>query len=153
MFTKLFHKDVFLPLGTLVACETLQRQLKNYFFSKHFEEHLKNQVVEDRSHKYLKDVIIECLDSLKANPRDVFEVEIGKDYHFFGEPGWFVTKYCCRIPYDSTQDLVVVIRPQYEKGTLVGNMVVTAWMNSHGDHHDTLDATKYTSKAEWLSLK
>lgn len=152
MYTKLFHKEVYLPDGAEVACDNLQRGLKKYFFSRHFEQHLQNQIVEDRSHTYLKDVVVKCLDSLKENPRDVFEVEVGKDYHFFGKSGWFITKYCCRIPYSSTQDLVVAIRPQYQAGKLVDNMIVTAWMNSHEDNHYTLDASKYCSKEEWFRL-
>ena len=153
MYTKLFHKDVFFPAGAEVACDSLQYCLKNYTLSKHLEEHLANQVIEDRSHKYLKDVIIECLNSLRTNHQDVFEIELGKDYHFFGVSGWFVTKYCCRIPYSDTQDLVVAIRPQYKGNKVVDNLIVTAWMNHHTDSHKTLDASKYTSKDEWLGVK
>lgn len=150
MYTKLFHREVFFPAGAEIACDNLQRCLNKYYFSKHFENHINNQLVEDRSHKYLKDVVTECLDSLKTNPRDVFEIELGKDYYKFGKSGWFVTKYCCRIPYSDTQDLVVAIRPQYEGTTLVDNMIVTAWMNSKTDNHYTLDSSKYCSKDEWL---
>ena len=150
MFTKLFHKNIFLPAGSEETCKNLQKRLNTYTFSTHFQEHLQNQVVEDRSHTYLKDVVIECLDSLKDNQRDVFEVEVGKDYHFFKKPGWFITKYCCRIPYSPTQDLVVAIRPQYQDGKHVGNLIVTAWMNHHHDNHYTLDPSKYCSKEEWL---
>ena len=78
MFTKLFHKELFLPAGSEETCKNLQKRLNTYTFSAHFQEHLQNQVVEDRSHTYLKDVVIECLDSLKDNQRDVFEVEVGK---------------------------------------------------------------------------
>ena len=149
----LFHKDVFLPEGTTNACFILQKNLKSFFLSRHFEEHIKNQVIEDRSHTYLKDVIIECLNSLKDTPRSVFEVELGKDFHKFGKSGWFVTKYCCRIPYSATQDLVVAIRPVYEGTTIKDNMVVTAWMNSNTDHHYTLDESKYCSEEEWNEVR
>ena len=152
MYTKLFHKEVFFPAGVEIACDNLQRSLTTYSFSNHFKEHLDNQVIEDRSHKYLKDVVVECLNSLQQNPREVFEVELGKDFHWFGKSGWFVTKYCCRIPYSKTQDLVVAIRPQYKGTKLVGNLIVTAWMNHHTDNHYTLDANKYCSKEEWSRL-
>ena len=152
MFTKLFHKDVFIPEGVSEVCEQLQKTLTSYIFSNHFQEHLTNQVIEDRSHKYLKDVVVECLNSLVNTQREVFEVELGKDYHFFGKSGWFVTKYCCRIPYNDSQDLVVAIRPQYNKDAIVGNMVVTAWMNHRTDKHFTLDGSKYCSKRDWLSV-
>ena len=79
--------------------------------------------------------------------RDVFEVELT-----FNDGAWDVTKYCCRIPYDADQDLVVAIRPQYAGGKLVNNMVVTAWMNAHRDNHYTLERMKYCSKQSWESL-
>lgn len=142
---KLFHKDVFLPEGINEVCKKLQTNLTSYFYSRHFKEHLDNQLVENRSHLYLKDVVTKCLDSIKTTPREVFEVELSKL-----EDCWKVTKYCCRIPYDSTQDLVVAIRPQYNyNGVVVNNMIVTAWMNHKYDHHTTLDTTKYCSEYEW----
>jgi hypothetical protein len=150
MFTKLFHKELFVPEGAKKACKMLQvTGFKKYQFSRHFEEHLQNQVVEDRSHTYLKDVVVKCLNSLPDNPQEVFEIELGKDFHFFKASGWFVTKYCCRIPYSDTQDLVVAIRPVYENGRVVNNLIVTAWMNHKTDHHYTLDKSKYCSKEEW----
>ena len=151
MFSKLFHKDVFIPNGTKEVCKNLQKTLTKYYFSKHFSDHL-NEEIKDRSHKYLRDIVIECLDSLKDVQRDIFEVELSKDFHYFKKSGWFVTKYCCRIPYSSTQDLVVAIRPQYKDGVVVDNMIVTAWLNQNTDHHYTLDETKYCSKEDWNSL-
>ena len=153
MFTKLFHSEVYLPIKTQEVCKELQQNLNDYFFSRHFEEHLENQIVEDRSHTYLKDVIVECINSLKTRQQPVFEVELGKDYHYFKKPGWFVTKYCCRIKYSEEQDLVVAIRPQYTDGKYNGNnMIVTAWMNSREDNHYTLDRTKYCSREEWNNI-
>ena len=153
MYSKLFHKNCFLPEGVQNICKDYQKNLKSYVFSNHFKEHLQNQVIEDRSHTYLKDVVVTCLDSLKNVQQEVFEVELGKDYHFFGKSGWFITKYCCRIPYNDTQDLVVAIRPQYVAGAIVNNLIVTAWMNHHQDNHYTLDESKYCSKEEWLKTK
>jgi len=144
---KLFHKDVFIPAGVNSICNDLQKRLFRYFFSRHFREHLENQLIEDRSHTYLKDVVIKCVESLKNTPREVFEVELT-----YNDGAWDVTKYCCRIPYDSSQDLVVAIRPQFIDGKLVNNMIVTAWMNSHTDNHYTLDDTKYCSKYSWDKL-
>lgn len=145
MFSKLFHKDVFMPEGVNDICKNYQKAtISKYFLSKHFQEHLNNQATEDRSHTYLGDIVKECLESLKTAQRDVFEVELSKDYHFFKKSGWFVTKYCCRIPYSADEDLVVAIRPQYEDGEVVDNMIVTAWINSNTDHHYTLDDSKYS---------
>lgn len=151
MYSKLFHKDVYLPEGANEICNKYQGLLTKYFLSKHFKEHIENQASENRSHTYLPEVIEKCLKTLKNSPRDVFEVELSKDYRFFGKAGWFVTKYCCRIPYSDTQDLVVAIRPKYDGSNIVDNMIVTAWMNSNTDHHVTLDESKYCSKAEWES--
>ncbi len=144
---KLFHKDVFIPDGVVPICTVLQKRLKKYFFSRHFSEHLENQLVEDKSHTYLKDVVVKCLESLQNTPREVFEVELT-----YSAGAWDVTKYCCRIPYDGNQDLVVAIRPQYANGNLINNMIVTAWMNSHRDNHYTLDRSKYISKQDWNNI-
>lgn len=138
-----------MPKGAAEACIKLQANLKSYFLSEHFKQHIDNQAWEDRSHTYLPDIIKTCLESLKNVQRNVFEVELSKDYHKFGVSGWFVTKYCCRIPYNSDQDLVVAIRPQYQGNEIVDNMIVTAWMNSHSDNHYTLDKSKYCSEEDW----
>lgn len=151
MFTKLFHKDVYMPNGTQSRCKALQRDFGSYYLSKHFQEHLDGQGSEDRSHTYLPDVIKRCLDTIKATQYEAFEVEYGKDFRKFGQSGFFVTKYCIRIPYSEDEDLVIAIRPQYEGTTVKTNMVVTAWMNSASDHHGTLDVSKYCSKDEWLN--
>lgn len=152
MYSLLFHKKCFLPSGVEEICKNYQKAVSNnYFLSQHFKDHINNQLTEDRSHTYLGQIIEKCLNSLKDEQREVFEVELGKDYHFFGMSGWFITKYCCRIPYNDKQDLVVAIRPQYKDGKIVGNMIVTAWMNSHDDNHYTLDKSKYCSQEKWES--
>ena len=144
---KLFHKDVFIPTGVAGICKELQKDLDKYYFSRHFSEHLENQLIEDRSHTYLKDVVVACLDTLKTMQREVFEVELT-----FINGAWEVTKYCCRIPYDSNQDLVVAIRPVVRGGKVINNMIVTAWMNASRDKHYTLDRNKYCSYEEWQSI-
>ena len=149
MFRKLFHKDVFMPDGVPAICNNLQARLDSYDMSHHIIEHLTNQRWEDRSHTYDERQVMKCLDSLKNSPQEAFEVEASKDYHYFRKGGWFVTKYCCRIPYSTTQDLVVVIRPQYHGGKYAGSKVTTAWMNGRTDSHRTLDKTKYCSREEW----
>lgn len=153
MYSKLFHKDVFMPNGANEVAKSYQLSNSDkYFLSNHFKEHIENQAYEDRSHTYLAPIIEKCLKSLKNTARDCFEIELSKDYYYFGKSGWFVTKYCCRIPYENGQDLVVAIRPQYENGKIVNNMVVTAWLNSSNDHHYTLDKSKYTSEEEWHNI-
>lgn len=154
MYSKLFHKDCFLPNGVQEIVTKYQKNFNGYRLSKHLQEHL--SMSNDRSHSYLEEVLVKCLDTIKNNPQEAFEVEVSKDFHFFNRKGWVVTKYCVRIPYDSKQDIVVSIRPQFNKETKSfnwdDNLVVTAWMNSHTDHHYTLDASKYCSKEEWEAI-
>lgn len=158
MFSLLFHKDVFMPEDASKVAIQLNQKMTGYFLSNHFEEHLNNQDTEDRSHKYFRNAVLNCLNEMCSKDRRMlipFEVELSKDYHFFGVSGWFVTKYCVRIPYDLKSDLVVVIRPQWNKEKkafdLSNNMVVTAWINHKDDAHFTLDDSKYCSKNKWLS--
>lgn len=157
MYSKLFHKDVFLLKEVQDVVHQLQEKMSGYFLSKHFEEHLNNQDIEDRSHTYFRDCVMNSLNQMisdKRVVRDAFEVELSKDYHFFGKSGWFVTKYCIRIPYDADCDLVVVIRPQWnhakQQYDLSKNMIVTAWLNHNKDNHFTLDKSKYCDEFEWL---
>lgn len=156
MFSLLFHKDVFLPKDAKNSAIILNQKMTNYFLSKHFKEHLDNQENENRSHKYFRNVVFNCLNEMCSKYRKLlepFEIELSKDYNFFGVSSWFVTKYCVRIQYDTTSDLVVVIRPQWDKEKkefdVSRNMIVTAWINHKDDAHSTLDESKYCSKDYW----
>lgn len=156
MYSVLFHKDVFMPEGVQDTVHLLQEKMTGYFLSKHFEEHLNNQDTEDRSHTYFRDCVMTSLNKMLSSERvirDAFEVELSKDYHYFGRPGYFVTKYCIRIPYDADCDLVVVIRPQWNKDKakfeMNNNMIVTAWLNNNKDNHYTLDESKYCDEISW----
>lgn len=152
MGTLLFHKDVYMPDAAQGVAKRAQGQMSSFRYSAHFEEHLDNQMCEDRSHTYLRDAIEGCLKWLKDNPQESFEIELTQDSSRFGNSDWVLTKFCCRIPYDGTQDLVVAIRPTFTigRGTkATGFMVVTAWMNSHTDNHYTLDRSKYCSEDDW----
>jgi len=160
MYSKLFHKDCFIPEGIQEVVHLFQEKMTGYFLSKHFENHLNNQDTEDRSHTYFRECVMNSLNQMISDTRtihDAFEVELSKDYHYFGRAGWFVTKYCVRIPYDNDCDLVVVIRPQWNKETfkfdMSKNMIVTAWLNHNKDDHKTLDESKYCSKEEWQNKK
>lgn len=151
MIRKLFHKDCFLPEGIQTIVTKYQKNFNGYYLSKHLKTHLEEST--DRSHAYLESMLIECLDTIKDNPQEAFEIEATKDFDTFNRKGWVVTKYCIRIPYDSKQDIVVSIRPQLDKNTKKfnwnNNLIVTAWMNAHSDNHYTLDETKYCSEKEW----
>ena len=160
MFSLLFHSDVFVPEGIQDEVKRIQRKMTSYRLSKHFKEHLDNQATEDRSHTYFRNAVMNSLNQMTSNSRvlrEAFEVELSKDYHFFGKSGWIVTKYCIRIPYDSQTDLVVVIRPQWDANKLdydaSNNLVATAWINHKRDNHSTLRAGAYCTKAEWYNSK
>ena len=155
MFSKLFHSDVFIPEGAVNQVSKLQANMKSYFLSAHFEKHLNNQLVEDRSHKYFKNFVLNILNeqtSKNFHLYKAFEVEFSKDYHFFNKPGWFVTKFCIRVPYKNDEDIAFVFRPQYKNGNVIDFMVVTAWINHKNDNHNTLDTTKYCSEKEWRKI-
>ena len=91
--------------------------------------------------------INKLIESLSSTQREVFEVEITK-----GSNGYYVTKYCCRIPFNNDQDFVVAIRPRYEKGGNILSMVVTGWLNHQEDAHYTLDESKYVSEKEYKKV-
>lgn len=155
MITKLFHKDVFFPKNADKSVKVLQQLFNGYVLSKHLKEHLEDNYA-DRSHDYLQDALEECLTTIRTNPQEAFEIELSCDYHTFGDNYWHVTKYCIRMPYNKTQDIVVAIRPYFDRETRKvdhkRNKIVTAWLNHRKDDHFTLDGSKYCSHEEWNKL-
>lgn len=158
MFSLLFHKDVFVPKGVQEQVLKLESKMTNYFLSQHFKEHLDNQENEDRSHTYFRNAVYNALKEMISDSRvfrSAFEIELSKCYKAFGVHDWIVTKYCIRLPYTLSSDLVVVIRPQWDIKTKTHdasrNMIVTAWINHNKDDHKTLDTTKYCSEEFWTN--
>lgn len=155
MITRLFHKDVFMPESIQEIVFQYQLHFNGYYLSKHLKSHLEE--CADRSHAYLHDTLVECLDTIKDHPQEAFEIEVTQDYNTFRTDDWVVTKYCIRIPYNYHQDIVVSIRPQFNKKVRKfnwhKNLIVTAWINARTDNHYTLDATKYCSQQEWKAAK
>ncbi len=147
--TKLFHKDVFMPDGVQDLVRTYESNMHSYRLSAHLRDHLAYQWQENRSHSYFEDVLIACLNTIEEIPQEAFEVELGIDESLFGDDGWYITKYCVRVHYSDREDACIAIRPQYSDGYVVGNLIVTAWMNSRNDSHFTLDKSKYCSEDEW----
>ena len=156
MFTKLFHKDVFMPDNVDKAVASMQRRFDGYELSRHLQQHISNKHC-DRSHDYLGLILESRLATIKNNPQEPFEVELGKDWYVFGDSNWHVTKYCIRLHYTNNQDIVVSIRPHFNKETKRyewdKNLVVTAWLNHNNDNHTTLDDSKYCSKEEWHRIQ
>lgn len=156
MFSKLFHVDCFIPDGVQEKVFTFQKQHTVFEFTKHLLERLESEE-KDRSHNYNKETVLKCLNSLKDNPKTAFEVELSKDFHYFGKPGWFITKYCVRIPIEGSDEILAVsLRPQYDKAEKKYTntcKVVTAWINAKNDNHYTLDKSKYCDKLTWFKNK
>jgi len=159
MFSVLLHKDVFIPDEFIQQVYSLEGKMKNYRLALHLQEHLNNQDKEDRSHRYFRNAVINTLNEMKSTSRKVlspFEVEVSKDFHFFGKPGWFVTKYCVRLPFKQEEDLVIVVRPKYDKRNQDYDyndfVIATAWVNHKDDSHKTLDESKYCSFEEWSKI-
>lgn len=154
MFTLLFHKDVFMPKGLEENAKVFQKNFRGFRLS----THIKNNVlyVDDRSHNYLEQKIIECLNTLQDTQYDAFEIEIAKDYYVFGNSKFHITKYCIRIPYSDTQDLAISIRPMFDAQTKKynweNNLIVTAWLNAKTDSHTTLDSGKYVTEQRWQEI-
>ena len=96
-FRLLFHKDVFMPDGVQEIVHKLQK-CDEYNYSWHFRTHLSNQLIEDRSHTYLKDVVDTCINNINNQCQDAFEVELSKITNINDET-WHVTKYCIRMKY------------------------------------------------------
>lgn len=147
MFSKLFHKDVYMPERVVNDSIALQKDMVSIEFSRHFEQHCLNY--GDRSHDYGNEVKDRVL-SLKQCPVKPFEVEYGKSYRYFKARGWFVNKFVVRFPFNSKQDISVVFFPKWKEGKPNVLVVGTAWLNSHEDMHFTLDASKYCSEDEWI---
>lgn len=149
MYGKLFHKDVYLPEWLRKQCLDGQKTITGFKLSRHVIGHCESR--EDRSHDYTLEGVMKCLETLKSNPRDPFEVEFGKDRRLFGDYGWFVAKQCVRIPYgDGSQDLCVALSPNYREGNPSEMFVKTAWLNSNSDGHSTLASASYVTEDEWF---
>ena len=147
----LLHKDIYIPDIFKQKALELQKKLNYYFYSKHMQEHLIN-LTPDRSHRYFngditREDIDKLIESLAKIQREVFEIELTE-----GKDEYYITKYCCRIPFINNQDFVIAIRPRYKKGGVIESMIVTGWLNSQDDKHFTLDESKYSSKEEIKKL-
>lgn len=149
----LFHSDVFMPDGVQELCRKVQSLRVRTVYSKHLKSHMEDSN-KDRSHRYFKEAVEKCIESLKDSQQDCFEVELTLDQSQFSDCKWHVTKFCCRVAYDSNQDICLAIRPLFDErdGNLfiVAKLAVTAWMNHKDDSHSTLDASKYCTKENWM---
>ena len=156
METKLFHKDVYIPDEFKLTLVQMQQQFLGYKLSKHLQEHIEdNETTFDRKHDYTKEEVLSKVDTIKGNPREVFEVEVSRDKKTYRTEDWVVTKFCIRIPFNDNDDMCIAIRPDYSGSSSFyryGFLIVTIWINSNEDSHTTLDTTKYCSKEDWESV-
>lgn len=107
---KLYHKDIFFPEFTLPESIKLKVSL-----------HAQQARITDRykSFEYPKELWLKNC--------EVFEIGIQNDK---------VVKLACRMPYDASFDLSLVINTQKK-------LIVTGWLNKKGDHHQTLNKRLY----------
>lgn len=94
MFKKLFHKDIYIPDEAIEEGMYIQTTMNKHFYSSHFIDHLQNNPVNDHKHKYLGELVEECLKSLVNKPQEIFELEYGKSFQELGVYG-FHTKNMC----------------------------------------------------------
>jgi hypothetical protein len=126
---KLLHIEKNIPVKVLEKVANIQKTIdvSKIFLSRHIQEHLDKG---DHKHSYDKEGLLSCVQSLKDEPIDPFEVEVD----IRPDNSFSVTKYVVRIPYSNTHDISVSIR---------GNKIITAWLNRFDDIHYTLDLSKY----------
>ena len=139
MYSKLFHSEVFVPEFAFEDVRNIQKNIQTIELSKHFEE----QHVDtfDKKHCLEKAKIMSALVSLNKNQVDPFEIELSKDYYKFG-PGWHVTKFVVRVPYDAYRDVTFVVATRTDS---THAFIRTAWLNDKRDIHLTLDKSKYST--------
>lgn len=147
MYSKLFHKDVFMPCGLQDKVKRLQRFATGFELSKHLAQRISET---DRSHDYSAEDVMRALESLRKDPKEAFEVEFGKDYHYFGYHGWDVVKFCVRVPRGDGSDVCLALSPWHSGGKPKVLFVRTAWLNSASDAHSTLKAGAYCDEEEWF---
>lgn len=111
--TRTYHRELGFPGVVRVPCGT---------YKPHYSEHARRAADADR-HGY-----INLPDRLTFDTEDVVEIEV--DTHRR------VVKVVARVPYDQTNDLVVVLVPQ-------DSNVKTVWLNNRSDKHKTLRRQKY----------
>ena len=126
---KLLHIEKNIPVNVLKTVTWLQSKIDvtKMLLSRHIQEHLEKG---DHKHGYNKEGLLKCIQNLKDNPVDPFEVEV----EIKPDNKNFITKYVVRVPYDKDRDISVSIR---------GNKIITAWLNHVDDIHYTLDLSKY----------
>lgn len=143
----LLHKDVYMPKWVQPLVNKLLMKYKKYTLSKHVLDHA--TLDADRSHEYTLEKLEEALTNAIGKPFEAFEVELTQ---YEEGTKWLISKICIRIPYSSTQEACLSIRPYKNHVTGVRDttnaLIVTTWLNSLNDAHFTLEASKYSSKEE-----
>lgn len=154
MNTILLHKDVYMPKWIQSIVDFKLSKYKKFTLSKHVKDHA--ILDEDRSHGYTLAKLNEALTNALGKSFEAFEVELTQ---YDNEQKWIVSKICIRIPYSTTQEACISIRPYKDPNTGIRDttnaFIVTAWLNSVKDEHFTLEASKYFDKdeCEYLGLK
>jgi len=119
--TKLYHKDIFLPVSVLHLDFGASYRLA-------YSRHAMLEALRDK------------LGTVTRPPKwvdfsdaQVIEAEITDDTD--------ITKLVVRLPYDNTRDIILVLRNFHDGAAIV----VTLWTNVITDTHSTLDRSKYAT--------
>jgi len=130
--TKIYHRDVFMPDGSLVGFVDAQWNLV-------YTKHALRELVNDRFGP-----VTHAPRSIRFTEDDVVEIEAEREY-FAGMPvsssAIKTTKIVVRVDYDDERDLILVLR-RFDDGAAI---VITAWTNNIGDNHNTLNRNKYAT--------
>lgn len=147
--TFLLHKDIFIPEEIVKRCINLQKGLENRYISAHVLGHFYDDA---KRYGYEREDLIKFLDNLETNQIEPFEVQIAQR----DDGAVYVQKYCVRGPWKNGVNISVVIGPNYEYGmNHPQQKIITAWCNSSGDLHSTLNQQRYNNQHDirWLNMK
>ena len=122
---KLYHREVAWDNYFDYCCRQLINR-RDIVLSEHAKENFETRDID-------KGYIFTLL---KYNRKgEIFEVE---------RVGRYISKFVIRLPYDLKKDVCIVLRDVYdEEAKAPYLLLVTTWLNSRDDNHETLDADKY----------
>jgi len=118
-----YHKKIKFEHKTELKKLVKKLNNRNFSFSKHCIEKMKNRIDNDQLEKTLY-----MLKDLKVNYEDIFEY-----YH----NGKNIFKIACRFQYNYIQDIILLISNNKK--------LITVYFNNKSDNHKTLKAELYAS--------
>jgi len=119
-----YHKEVYIPQQDTTKLKALTNTLNNksWKYSKHCLDNLKYRVISQED-------ILYFIKALKLQEDNIFE--------YYTENNNII-KVCYRISYINSLDIILVVSDKKE--------LVTIYINTADDKHETLDKNLYTQK-------